>query len=190
MKQNSSEKPLTDEQREFAEMLFRDNYKLLSKRIFELLRNVDPNAAEDCLGNLFLTLCLSAEKVMTHENPTAWLFLTAKFICLKHIRTVGTASKRSVPLDDELANTLTSDYSLEDSIIEDILWCQWKNNGMREKLISELNANEREILKLRFEKGLSNREIGERLGKTEDAVRFTVYYIKKKITERIYSDVL
>lgn len=186
MRQSSGEKPLNEEQRAFAEELFRSNYKLLSKRVYELLRDIDPDSAEDCLGNLFLTLCLCADKVMAHENPTAWLFLTAKFICLKHIRAVGAASKRTVPLDDELSATLSEEGSLENSVIEDVLWCQWKNEGMRERLLSELNENEREILKLRFEKGLSNRQIGEMLDKSEDAVRFTVYYVKKKLTKRIY----
>lgn len=182
-----SDKALTQEQRDFAEKLFRDNYKLLYKRIYELLKSIDPSATEDCLGNLFLTLCLSAEKVMSHENPTAWLFLTAKFICLKHIRGVGIQSKRNIPLDESIANGISDGQDIEDTVINDILYCQWQNEGMRGRLLSDLNENEREILKLRFEKGLTNREIGEILGKSEDAVRFTIYYVKKKITEKIYS---
>ena len=58
---------------------------------------------------------------------------------------------------------------------------------MRARLIAELNENERNILDLRVEQGLSNKEIGERIGKTEDAVRFTLYYIRKKITAKVYS---
>lgn len=181
------ETPLTDEQKAFAEKLFRDNYKLLLRRAYELLRGIDPNAAEDCLGNLFLTLCLSAEKVMAHENPTAWLFLTIKYICLKHIRGVGTATKRNVPLDETMANTVTDESDMEDKIVNDILYCQWQNEGLIKKLLNGLNCNEREILRLRFEEGLSNSEIGSRLGKSEDAVRFTIYYTKKKISEKIYS---
>lgn len=76
---------------------------------------------------------------------------------------------------------------MEDEIIEDILWCQWKKRNVRRSLLEELNSNERKIMELRYEKGLSNREIGDCLGKSEDAVRFTLYYIKKKITEKIYS---
>lgn len=179
--------PLTDEQRAFAEALFKENYKLLAKRISALLNSVDPSAVEDCLGNLFLTLCLCVTKVMEHENPRAWLFLTARFICLKHIRNVGNTSKKTLALTDELADTLSGGVSPEDTVLDDILWCQWQNERVREKLISGLNKNERAILTLRFEDGLSNREIGEKLGKSEDAVRFTVYYIKRKITEKVYS---
>lgn len=179
--------PLTDGQRAFAETLYKENYKMLAKRINLLLRGVDPSAVEDCLGNLFLTLCLCIEKVMEHDNPRAWLFLTARFICLKHIRSVGTASKKTFPITDEMADTLSGGVSPEDTVLDDILWCQWKKQGVREKLISGLNKNEREILSYRFEKGLSNREIAELMGKSEDTVRFTVYYIKKKITDRVYS---
>lgn len=178
---------LTEEQKAFVEKLFRDNHKLLYKRIFELLQSVDPSAAEDCLSNLFLTLCLSAGKVMEHENPTAWLFLTAKFICLKHVRNIGYSTKRNIPIDENVANSLSDGQDLEEKVINDILYCQWENQGMREKLLKGLNPNEREILKLRFEKGLSNKEIGDILNKSEDAVRFTIYYTKKKITEKIYS---
>ncbi len=178
---------LTDKQRAFAEALYKENYKLVAKRMSELLRGVDPSAVEDCLGNLFLTLCLCVEKVMAHENPRAWLFLTARFICLKHIRSVGASAKRNIPITDEIADTLSGGVSPEDTVPDDILWCQWKNARVREKLIAGLNKNEQEILHLRFEQGLSNREIGEKLGKSEDAVRFTVYYIRKKITDKVYS---
>lgn len=100
-----SEKTLSEEQKAFAEQLFRENYRLLAKRISELLNGIDPSAVEDCLGNLFLTLCLSVERVMAHENPAAWLFLTAKYISLKHIRNVGALTKRNVPIDMKLLKT-------------------------------------------------------------------------------------
>ena len=80
--------------------LFKDNYILIAKRMSDLLAAVDPDGVEDCLGNLFLTLCLSAEKVMEHQNPRAWLFLTGKYICLKHIRNVGRASKNTVRISE------------------------------------------------------------------------------------------
>lgn len=180
------ENPLSEEQKAFAERLFTENYKLLSRRAYELLRNIDPSAAEDCLGNLFLTLCLSVQRIMEHENPRAWMFLTLKYICLKHIRKFGAECGRTLPLNEDIDMKL-SDISFEEKIIDDILYSQWENQKIKERLIGALNENEREILRLRFEEGLSNREIGERLGKTEDAVRFTVYYTKKKITEKIYS---
>ena len=178
---------LTEPQREFAERLYKENYKLLAKRMNELLGGVDPAAVEDCLGNLFLTLCLCVQKVMEHENPRAWLFLTARYICLKHVRNVGSISKRNVPLTEEIADTLSGGVSPEDTVLDDILWCQWKNARVREKLISGLTKNEKQILYLRVQKGLSNAEIGKRLGKSEDSVRYTVYYIRKKITDKIYS---
>lgn len=183
MPNSDSNKPLNAEQKRFAEKLFCDNYELLSKRIYELLRNIDPSAAEDCLGNLFLTLCLSIERVAVHENPRAWLFKTARFICLKHIRSVGAETKRSLPLDEDTPDTA----DMENSVIDEILYCQWQKDGVKERLINELNENEREILRLSVELGLSNREIGEKLNKSEDAVRFTLYYIKKKLSDRIYS---
>lgn len=171
----------------FAEKLFDDNYKLLYARAFELLRNVDPSAADDCIGNLFLTLCICCKKVMEHENPQAWLFLTLKYICLKHIRGVGSESKRRASLDEADASAATVSDSLEDSVVNDIVFCQWENENLRERLIAELNPNERKILAMRFKDGLSNKEIAAILGKSEDAVRFTVYYIRKKITDRLYS---
>lgn len=181
------EKPLTEQQRDFAEKLFRDNYKLLSVRIYELLKNVDPSAVEDCLGNLFLTLCLSAEKIMQHENPRAWLFLTAKYISLKHIRNIGAEAKKCLPITEDAEKCIADESSLEDTVVNDILYSQWENTGIRDKLLSELNENEREIIRLKFQDGLSNSDIGKKLGKSEDAIRFTVYYVKKKITEKVYS---
>ncbi len=183
MPKSDSVKPLDAKQKRFAEELFCDNYEILAKRVYELLRQVDPSATDDCLGNLFLTLCLSIEAVMVHENPRAWLFKTARFICLKHIRSVGYASKKQAPLDDELADP----FETEERIIDDILYCQWKKEGLKEKLINGLNENERLILRLSVEEGLTNREIGQKLGRSEDAVRFTLYYIRKKISDLLYS---
>lgn len=171
----------------FAEKLFADNYKLLYARAFDLLRGVDPSSADDCIGNLFLTLCVCCKKVMEHENPQAWLFLTLKYICLKHIRSVGSESKRRISLEEADSGAAADTDSLEDTVVNDILYCQWENENLRERLISELNPNERRILAMRFKDGLTNREIADILGKSEDAVRFTVYYIRKKITDRLYS---
>ena len=187
MRSPSADKPLTKAQSKFIEKLFKDNYILIAKRMSDLLAAVDPDGVEDCLGNLFLTLCLSAEKVMERQNPRAWLFLTGKYICLKHIRNVGRASKNTVRISESVADEISDNILYEDKIIDDILWCQWKNQNMRARLIAELNENERNILDLRVEQGLSNKEIGERIGKTEDAVRFTLYYIRKKITAKVYS---
>ena len=179
--------PLSAKQQLFAEKLFNDNYKILYARAKELLRCVDPSAAEDCLGNLFLTLCLCCEKVMRHKNPQAWLFLTLKYICLKHLRRVGIQTKHTLPLDNDSENITACADNWEDRLVNDILYCQWKNQNVMERLISELNQNEQEILRLKYKKGLSNKEIGDRLGKSEDAVRFTAYYVQKKLTEKIYS---
>ncbi len=182
-----SEKTLSEEQKNFAEKLFRENYKLLSKRIYNLLRNVDPSATEDCLSNLFLTLCLSIDKVMVHENPVSWMFLTARFICLKHIRSIGNETKKNIPIDEELSKRLSDDEAMEDRIIDDILWCQWENQNVKKKLLRSLNSNEQKILELKYQEKLSNAQIGEKLGKSENAIRFTIYYIKKKITQKVYS---
>ena len=176
-------KPLDPTQKKFAEELFCNNYDILSKRVYELLRGVDPSATDDCLGNLFLTLCLCIDKVMEHENPRAWLFTTAKYICLKHIRNVGNNTKRQIPLSEDIAYP----FEAEERIIDDLLYCQWKKEGLKEKLIGSLNENEQTILRMSVTDKMSNRDIAKKLNKSEDAIRFTLYYIRKKISDMLYS---
>ncbi len=183
MQISKNDKPLDPTQKKFAETLFCENYDVLAKRIFDLLRNIDPSAADDCLGNLFLTLCLCIDKVIEHENPKAWLLKTAKYICLKHIRSVACDSKRQVPLNDDISYP----FDTEEHIIDDILFCQWKKEGLKEKLIGMLNENERTILRMSVECKMSNGEIAKKLNKSEDAIRFTLYYIRKKISDMLYS---
>ncbi len=183
MPKSENGKPLDTTQKKFAETLFCDNYDILAKRICEILRNIDPSAADDCLGNLFLTLCLCIDKVMEHENPRAWLLKTAKYICLKHIRNVSYDSKHNTPLSEDIFYPL----DIEEHVINDILYCQWKKEGVKEKLIGTLNENERTILRMSVADKMSNLEISKKLNKSEDAVRFTLYYIRKKISDAIYS---
>ena len=176
-------KPLDADQKRFAEALFCENYEILAKRAYELLRDIDPDAVDDCLGNLFLTLCLSIDAVMQHENAKAWLFKTSKFICLKHIRSVGYSSKRQAALSEDIAYP----FELEENIINDMLYCQWEKEGLAERLIGSLNENEQKILRMSIKEKKSNRDIAAELNKSEDAVRFTLYYIRKKISDAVYS---
>ena len=50
-----------------------------------------------------------------------------------------------------------------------------------------LNENERTILRMSVECKMSNGEIAKKLNKSEDAIRFTLYYIRKKISDMLYS---
>ena len=59
--------------------------------------------------------------------------------------------------------------------------------GLKEKLIGSLNENEQTILRMSVTDKMSNRDIAKKLNKSEDAIRFTLYYIRKKISDMLYS---
>lgn len=69
---------------EFFEKLYLDWYKALLRYIYRL--TLDKQAAEEILQETFLTAYKKIEFLRRHENPSGWLYVTAKNITRNYLR--------------------------------------------------------------------------------------------------------
>jgi RNA polymerase sigma-70 factor (ECF subfamily) len=119
------------------------------------------NDAEDIAGEVFLKALDSLKNYREKGIPMqAWLFKIAHNMVVDHLRRVSKI--KSVSLDKiELAGDADPAAAAEMSIEME------KVTGAMEKL----TANQREVLNLRFYGGLTSREVGSVMQKSDGAVR-------------------
>lgn len=143
----------------FIKQLFEDNYELL---LFEAYRSVcDREAAQDLVQETFLLAIINCDMLMDHPRPDGWLSLTLRN-CVKNYRR-RSDNRLSMPM-----NGLEELLITEDPV------------SLFELLPLKLNESERRLLTWRIEDDLSCREIGERLGISEDACRVRIFRLLKK----------
>jgi RNA polymerase sigma factor (sigma-70 family) len=114
----------------------------------------DPEAAEDLAQEALARAWARAPRDTDDDGQRAWLHRTATNLALDELR--RRRLRRSTPLDDALDRAPDTD---PDAGLE-----------VREAL-GRLAADERLLLRLRFEAGLGHREIGELLGVREATAR-------------------
>jgi RNA polymerase sigma-70 factor, ECF subfamily len=114
----------------------------------------DSHEAEDITQNVFAKLPTAIRRYEQREVPLgAWILRVARNAALDHMR-----ARRQIPFEE----VRTSDDGHEQVGFE-------RSQSLREAL-SQLPADQREVLVLRHIAGMSPGEIAERLGKTEGSI--------------------
>jgi RNA polymerase sigma-70 factor (ECF subfamily) len=155
-------KKKTDEQRE-KENRLADLYDEYFDRIarYIYVRLGDRNEAENLAGDVFLKALESLKSYKERGVPMqAWLFRIAHNVSVDHLRKRGRTT--TVPIDSV---TITAG--------EDPAAIAAKNIEMERvnEAIQKLTPGQREVVRLRFFGGLSSKEVGAILRKSDGAVR-------------------
>lgn len=114
--------------------------------------------AEDVVQNVFLTLLMKHEELRNHSNLPGWLIVTLKNQIMNELRRAHYS--REVPFLPE------HEPSAEDPA------------SFMSVLPAGLEEEERLILYLYFEAGLSHKELGTHLGCSPDASRMRLHRVK------------
>lgn len=129
--------------------------------------------AEDCMQETFLRAFKHVSS-FTDKGVSyfSYLLTIAHNLLVNHYR--WSEQNKAVSLDDapEAAFAFFP-HDLEDHLDSDVIW----------SAVSELTANEREILSLRYQQELSIREIAAAKQKSENAVKLILSRAKKKLKE-------
>lgn len=137
---------------------------------FLLARTHDPGLAEELTQETFYQAVKSADRFDGGCRVSVWLCQIAKHLWYQHLR----KSRREAPLPEGEPPDAPA-ASAEESLLEregrlDLL-----------RLIHGLPEEQREVVYLRAFGGLSFREIGDVLGRTETWARVTFYRTKEKL---------
>lgn len=136
---------------------------------FLLSQTHDPSLAEELTQETFYQAVRSADRFDGGCKVSTWLCQIAKHLWYQHLR----RQKRETPLPETPPELPAP--SAEEGLLE--------QEGRLEllRLIHGLPEEQREIVYLRAFGGLSFREIGDVLGRTETWARVTFYRTKEKL---------
>lgn len=139
--------------------LYEEYYDKIARYVY--VRIGDRTEAEDIAGEVFLKALDSLKNYQERGIPMpVWLFRIAHNLVVDHLRRV-TKFKR-VPLEDvEIVHDADPQAAAERNI----------EMEMVNKAMSSLTEEQREVIRLRFFGGLSSREVGNLLNKSDGAVR-------------------
>ena len=136
---------------------------------FLLAQCHDPDLAEELTQETFYQAVRSVNRFDGSCKVSVWLCQIAKHLWYQHLR----KRTREVPMPDEPPET--PGPSAEDGVLEQ----EGRLTLLRQ--VHRLPERQREVVYLRAFGGLSFREIGDVMGKSENWARVTFYRSKEKL---------
>ncbi|MBC7366492.1 MAG: sigma-70 family RNA polymerase sigma factor [Undibacterium sp.] len=118
----------------------------------------DVHCAEDVTQLVFTALARNAAKLAEHPDITGWLFTTTRFLAAKTLRSQRRRQAREQELYMTQPVTHTDGESAEiPAVLDDV--------------VMELRQLDRQVILLRFHRGMRLSEIGAQLAASENAVQ-------------------
>ena len=139
--------------------LYEEYYDKIAR--YAYVHTGDRTEAEDIAGEVFLKALESLKSYKERGIPMqAWLFRIAHNLVVDHLR--KTAKRKIVPLDNVQIEADVDPVTAAEKNIE----LERMNRAME-----QLTREQREVLRLRFFSGLTSKEAGSVLNKSDGAIR-------------------
>jgi|SRR5436190_4085216 len=135
--------------------------------------------AEDIVQEAFMRLHAQFEQV--HE-PRRWLYRTAHNLALNHRRKMGKVIPLEAPAE-EYANS--GPEVMDPQPLPDEQIARWEGIGLVRLSLETLDERGRELIRLKFNEGLSYKEISARTGLTVGHVGYLLHHAIKAITQEL-----
>ncbi|MBQ3590015.1 MAG: sigma-70 family RNA polymerase sigma factor [Clostridia bacterium] len=172
-----------EEERNMIGKIYEENYLKLNMIAKAIVK--DESLAQDSVQDVFLKICDDMLERFLNLAPDVklkYLIICVRHSALAKLNKRKRVSSLVVPLQDEHSNW---EKEIEDDStnVEEIIL----NKELKEKLrmcIDSLDEKYRDVVILKYEIYLKNKEIAERLYITEDAVKQRVKRAKQAIKEK------
>ncbi len=151
---------------EFIRELFDEMYENLCFYVFKRYR--DRDFAEDVVQETFLEAYRHADKLMTHPQPKAWLYVTAKNLTMKFARRRGML----YPIEDDYLLVCRDDEGYGE--IE-----------LAESIKSSVGETEYNMFRDYYANGYSSEEVAKRYDANKGGIRMRMSRMKKKLENDI-----
>ncbi len=155
----------------FEEIITRYKAKIY-KIIFSIIR--DPQDAEDLVQEVFIKVYNSIRKFRGRSRFYTWLYRITVNVALNYLR----KNKKNLEFIDDIG------FSLKEREIEEHIYTQEIVKEIFD-LANALPKKEKLIFILKFQNGLSNKEISEVLGLSRDSVKANLYHALKKMRKSL-----
>lgn len=154
------------------EDICKENYPKIYNYI--LARTRSKETAEDITQEVFLIACQKGEAFLSHKNPAAFLYVSAKNLLFEYFR----ESARHLPLEEREMEDTKGD------IFEQI--CEEHIRSLNEdaylvRILDGLNEKERRLYKLHYTDKKTMKDIAGELHINETALRMKYVRLRKKV---------
>lgn len=151
------------------EQFYKENYRIVYGYLYSLCG--DTAWAEDLTSETFLKAILRIDSFDGVGKPSTWLCTIGRNLYLNEKK----RRRRQVPLEEaRMAEEQTMEEKIEDRLLSEKI----------SRISRELKEPYRQVFTMRLT-GLSFREIGEAIGKSENYARVTFFRAKNEILERL-----
>ncbi len=164
---------LNDEQRVLVEQLFRERYAYFQRISLSIVKSRE--LAEDAVSTAFVRIMDNIEKVSDLPRPKLIAFFAA--VVKNASFDAGRKSQQSANIDciDNISDEDVDDIADEYIYSADV--------DKVEKLVGQLDPDERYFIDLRYVRGMEYKDIGKRLNISMDAAKKRGQRLIKKLRE-------
>jgi RNA polymerase sigma-70 factor (ECF subfamily) len=138
----------------------------------------DVDRARDVVQDAFLRLCRE-DRAQVDGHVAQWLFT----VCRNRALDVRRKEKRMKAITDQQAASQTSREEGQDRVLE-----REDSFGRVQNVLATLSDNQQEVVRLKFQSGLSYREISDITDLSVSNVGFLLHTALKKIRERLEAE--
>lgn len=142
------------------------------------LVNHDGDIAQDIVQEAFLKLHADYDSV---RQPQAWLYRTVHNLALNHLR----AGRKIVPLEAPGPDGAERPETPDSAPLPDEMIQRLEAIGQTRLCLDELDPRRRELVRLKFEEGLSYKEISERTQISISNVGYLLHHALKELADAL-----
>lgn len=171
---------------EADEAAFNELYERYFQRVYSYvyLRQRNRADAEEVVQEVFTAVFRSIDAYQGKASLLAWIYGIAKNTVNNHIRRARAHDQR---IERAEADLLRSSYSLDTCTPEEHLSLRRSEEAIRERLESMAKWHS-EVFVLRHVENLSIGEIAGRVSRSKDAVRSSLYRMKRMLMDEVESN--
>ena len=151
------------------EQFYQENYRIVYGYLYSLCG--DRAWAEDLASETFLKAIIRIDSYDGSGKPSTWLCTIGKNLYLNERK----RRRRHVPLDSVV---LAEESTMEEKYIDK------QTAEAISRLSKELDETKQQLFAMRLN-GMSFRDIGEALGKSENWARVTFFRVRNEILDRL-----
>lgn len=154
-------------------------YNMFVGKVYNYINSFiyDPDLAKDITQNTFLQLWEARKNLDANGNIEGYIYSIARNLLFREIRRLNILKNYSVRIQEEMKEE--EDSQIEENLSRDMIEKQILS------LLVELPEARRKIFLMRWSKGLSNKEIAQKLSISEKTVSTqihrTINFLKSKI---------
>lgn len=171
-----------EDNREYMTRLYRDYQALMLKTAWEYSQ--DSGTVEDIVSDSCVSLIKHLNQLKAMDKPAlrAYIVITVRNKALDDLRRQALRRKKFVTMDENTLDSLEETTSFERK-----LSLRQEMETVREA-IANLPADEQDVLRMKFFRHMTDKEIAARMEIAENRVRVLIMRSRKKLKQMLYRE--